>query len=62
VTNKAEQLAQEAVINAKADKLLAQEEIWIRKGVEAAAPVPPPHRRLQELRSEHAARRTRQAA
>ena len=32
---KDEQLAQEAVINAKADKLLAQEEVWIRKGVEA---------------------------
>lgn len=32
---KAEQLNQESVINAKADKLLAQEEIWIRKGVEA---------------------------
>ena len=32
---KDEQLAQEAVISAKADKLLAQEEIWIRKGVEA---------------------------
>jgi ATP-binding cassette subfamily F protein uup len=32
---KEEQMAQEAVINAKADKLLAQEEIWIRKGVEA---------------------------
>jgi ATP-binding cassette subfamily F protein uup len=29
------QLAQEAVINAKSDKLLAQEEVWIRKGVEA---------------------------
>ncbi len=26
---------QEAVINAKADKLLAQEEVWMRKGVEA---------------------------
>ncbi len=35
VLQKEEQLAQEAVINAKADKLLAQEEIWIRKGVEA---------------------------
>ena len=35
VVQKEEQLAQEAVINAKADKLLAQEEIWIRKGVEA---------------------------
>jgi ATP-binding cassette subfamily F protein uup len=32
---KEEQLAQEAVINAKADKLLAAEEVWIRKGVEA---------------------------
>ena len=32
---KEEQTAQEAVISAKADKLLAQEEIWIRKGVEA---------------------------
>ncbi|MFC5609389.1 ATP-binding cassette domain-containing protein [Variovorax soli] len=32
---KEEQLAQEEVINAKADKLLAQEEVWIRKGVEA---------------------------
>jgi ATP-binding cassette subfamily F protein uup len=34
-TLKEEQLAQEATINAKADKLLAQEEVWIRKGVEA---------------------------
>jgi ATP-binding cassette subfamily F protein uup len=32
---KESQLAQEAVVNAKADKLLAQEEVWIRKGVEA---------------------------
>jgi ATP-binding cassette subfamily F protein uup len=32
---KEEQLMQEAVINARADKLLAQEEVWIRKGVEA---------------------------
>jgi len=32
---KEEQLAQEAVLHAKADKLLAQEEVWIRKGVEA---------------------------
>ena len=35
VLQKEEQLAQEAVISAKADKLLAQEEVWIRKGVEA---------------------------
>jgi ATP-binding cassette subfamily F protein uup len=32
---KEEQMTQEAVINARADKLLAQEEVWIRKGVEA---------------------------
>ena len=35
LVQKDEQLAQEAVINAKADKLLAQEEVWVRKGVEA---------------------------
>ena len=35
LTQKEEQLAQEAVIQAKADKLLAQEEVWVRKGVEA---------------------------
>ena len=32
---KAEQLAAEALANARADKLLAQEEVWVRKGVEA---------------------------
>lgn len=32
---KEDQLTQESVINAKADKLLAAEEVWIRKGVEA---------------------------
>ena len=35
LVQKEEQMAQEAVINARADKLLAQEEIWIRRGVEA---------------------------
>jgi ATP-binding cassette subfamily F protein uup len=35
LVQKEEQAAQEAVINARADKLLAQEEVWIRKGVEA---------------------------
>ena len=35
LTQKEEQLAQESIINARADKLLAQEEVWIRKGVEA---------------------------
>jgi ATP-binding cassette subfamily F protein uup len=33
LVQKEEQLAQEAVINAKSDKLLAQEEVWVRKGV-----------------------------
>ena len=32
---KEEELAAEALANARADKLLAQEEVWIRKGVEA---------------------------
>ncbi|MFM9879730.1 MAG: ATP-binding cassette domain-containing protein [Burkholderiaceae bacterium] len=32
---KEEQMAQEAVINARFDKVLAAEEVWIRKGVEA---------------------------
>ncbi len=32
---KEEQLASDALFNARADKLLAQEEVWIRKGVEA---------------------------
>jgi ATP-binding cassette subfamily F protein uup len=55
---KEEQLAQEAVISAKADKLLAQEEIWIRKGVEArrtraVARIV----RLEQLRASRAARR-----
>jgi ATP-binding cassette subfamily F protein uup len=35
VEQKQDQLAQERTIAAKADRLLAQEEIWIRKGVEA---------------------------
>ena len=33
---KEEQMAQEAVINARADKLLAQEEVWIRRGRRSA--------------------------
>ena len=33
---KAEQLAVEAVESAKFDKVLAQEEVWIRKGIEGA--------------------------
>ncbi|WP_426390560.1 ATP-binding cassette domain-containing protein [Variovorax sp. R-27] len=55
---KEEQLAQEAVISAKADKLLAQEEIWIRKGVEARRTRSQSRiSRLQELRASRAARR-----
>jgi ATP-binding cassette subfamily F protein uup len=55
---KEEQLAQEAVINARADKLLAQEEIWIRKGVEARRTRATARIvRLQNLRAQHQARR-----
>jgi ABC transport system ATP-binding/permease protein len=58
LTQKEEQLAQEAVINAKADKLLAQEEVWIRKGVEARRTRATARIvRLDALRAEHAARR-----
>jgi ABC transport system ATP-binding/permease protein len=58
LVQKEEQLAQEAVINAKADKLLAQEEVWIRKGVEARRTRATARIvRLDELRSKHAARR-----
>ena len=35
LAQKEDQVAQQLVVNAKADKLLAQEEIWVRKGVEA---------------------------
>ena len=55
---KEEQLAQEAVIQAKADKLLAQEEIWIRKGVEARRTRAQARIvRLGELRAKRQARR-----
>jgi ATP-binding cassette subfamily F protein uup len=55
---KQEQLAQEAVISAKADKLLAQEEIWVRKGVEARRTRAQGRIvRLQQLRARRAARR-----
>jgi ATP-binding cassette subfamily F protein uup len=55
---KEEQLAQEAVIQAKADKLLAQEEIWIRKGVEARRTRAQARIvRLDELRAKRQARR-----
>jgi ATP-binding cassette subfamily F protein uup len=55
---KEEQLAQEAVITAKADKLLAQEEIWVRKGVEARRTRAQGRiNRLERLRASRAARR-----
>jgi ABC transport system ATP-binding/permease protein len=55
---KEEQLAQEAVIAAKADKLLAQEEVWIRKGVEARRTRAQGRiTRLQRLRAQRVARR-----
>lgn len=58
VQQKEEQLAQEAVINAKADKLLAQEEVWIRKGVEARRTRSQSRvGRLEALRASRAARR-----
>src|SRR3569623_1283702 len=54
---KEEQLAQEAVVNAKADKLLAQEEVWVRKGVEARRTRAQGRIvRLERLRSARAAR------
>jgi ABC transport system ATP-binding/permease protein len=55
---KEEQLAQEVVINAKADKLLAQEEVWVRKGVEARRTRSQSRIvRLENLRNRRAARR-----
>ena len=55
---KEEQLAQEAVIQAKADKLLAQEEVWIRRGVEARRTRAQGRiNRLDQLRQRRAARR-----
>ena len=55
---KKDQLAQDAVVSAKADKLLAQEEVWIRKGVEARRTRSVARiGRLEALRSSRAARR-----
>ena len=57
-TLKAAQLAEEAVLNAKADKLLAQEEVWIRQGVEARRTRAKGRiNRLQDLRANRASRR-----
>ena len=55
---KDEQIAAEAMASARADKLLAQEEIWIRKGVEARRTRSVARiQRLQVLRGERQARR-----
>jgi ABC transport system ATP-binding/permease protein len=54
-------LQDEAVNNAKFDKFLAQEEVWIRKGVEARRTRNEGRvLRLEQLRRERAARRERQ--
>ena len=57
---KAEQLDAEEKANARFDKLLAQEEVWIRKGVEARRTRNEGRvRRLESLRRERSARRER---
>ncbi|HYD62595.1 MAG TPA: ATP-binding cassette domain-containing protein [Noviherbaspirillum sp.] len=58
---KAELLEIEAIENAKFDKVLAQEEVWIRKGVEARRTRNEGRvRRLEELRLKRSARRDQQ--
>ncbi len=55
---KEDQLASDALANARADKLLAQEEAWIRKGVEARRTRSVARiERLQVLRGQRQARR-----
>jgi ATP-binding cassette subfamily F protein uup len=55
---KARELESEALANARADKLLAQEEVWVRKGVEARRTRSVGRvARLQALRAQRAARR-----
>ncbi|MBB6095759.1 ATP-binding cassette subfamily F protein uup [Povalibacter uvarum] len=59
-TRKSEQLAAEEVVNRKFDKFWAQEEVWIRKGIEARRTRNEGRvRRLEGLREERAARRER---
>ena len=60
-TRKAEQLEIEDVENAKFDKFLAQEEVWIRKGVQARRTRDEGRvRRLEALRMTRSARREQQ--
>jgi ATP-binding cassette subfamily F protein uup len=57
-TLKEQEIASEALANARADKLLAQEEVWIRKGVEARRTRSVGRiARLEKLRDIRAARR-----
>jgi len=57
-SRKADELAAEAQASARADKLLAQEEVWVRKGVEARRTRSVGRvQRLQALRAQRAARR-----
>ena len=59
-TRKQEMLEAEATQNEKFDKLLAQEEVWIRKGIQARRTRNEGRvRRLEQLRRERAARRDR---
>ncbi len=59
-SRKAEMLSAESQQNAKFDKLLAQEEVWIRKGIEARRTRNEGRvRRLEQLRRERTARRER---
>ena len=58
---KAQMLYDEEIANAKFDKFLAQEEVWIRKGVEARRTRNEGRvLRLEQLRRDRAARRDRQ--
>ncbi|MBR7784630.1 ABC transporter ATP-binding protein, partial [Undibacterium sp. LFS511W] len=60
-TRKEEQLEIEETENAKFDKLLAQEEVWIRKGVKARRCRDEGRvRRLEDLRLQRSARRDQQ--
>ncbi|MGV3741610.1 MAG: ATP-binding cassette domain-containing protein [Burkholderiaceae bacterium] len=60
-SRKAELLENEAVENAKFDKFLAQEEVWIRKGVQARRTRDEGRvRRLEQLRLTRSARREQQ--
>ncbi|MFZ6686994.1 ATP-binding cassette domain-containing protein [Undibacterium sp. SXout11W] len=60
-TRKAEQLEIEEVENAKFDKFLAQEEVWIRKGVKARRVRDEGRvKRLEQLRVQRSARREQQ--